>query len=290
MNKKMILAAWLLGTALCTTGAPAGKPIGLSTHQHRATGLLKKITDTLNPSELLSVKITGEWEDAPMSIEEATQMHNEAMEYVVKKVSESGECPSDHEAFRTVLAGYLQSFFADRGLKIEYKFYSISAATQLDQTPFYRDDWKLSSQAEKLSYWIAESMEKYATGSVDREEFSKEIDIIINGALALKDVEESKLVQLTAAIGRSSAFFWQENLVRMSKALNKACKNDQENLTMRARVPWGSVATSDASGAFNWGRVGFAAAGGPAGAVACGLAGAAGTSLLRLVCFGIFGN
>lgn len=52
----------------------------------------------------------------------------------------------------------------------------------------------------------------------------------------------------------------------------------------------GGVAYADASGAIQWGRVGFVAAGGPAGAVACGLAGAAGHSALRLLCYSIFGS
>jgi hypothetical protein len=56
------------------------------------------------------------------------------------------------------------------------------------------------------------------------------------------------------------------------------------------KVPWGGVAYADASGAIQWGRVGFVAAGGPAGAVACGLAGAAGHSALRLLCYSIFGS
>jgi hypothetical protein len=289
-NKKMTLAALLLGVVLCASGVPVGKIVRLSSLKFPAAGVLQKPGDTVYPVVLISVNLTGEWDYSKMSLEEVSAIHNEAMEYVVQKVAESGVCPSDNEEFRSHLAGYLQSFFAERGLKVEYGFNSISAAPQLDQPPFCRDEWKLSSLAQKLSCGIAASMDKYATGAVDREEFNKEIDDIIHGALELEDPYESKQVQLTAAIGRSSAFYWQDNLIRMRKVLNKACKKDQENVSMRARVPWGSVATSDASGAFNWGRVGFAAAGGPAGAVACGLAGAAGTSLLRLVCFGIFGS
>lgn len=68
------------------------------------------------------------------------------------------------------------------------------------------------------------------------------------------------------------------------------CSNVSSGLAQRNNIPWGAVAYADASGAITWGRVGFFAAGGPAGAVACGLAGAAGHSALRLLTFGIFGN
>lgn len=53
----------------------------------------------------------------------------------------------------------------------------------------------------------------------------------------------------------------------------------KSNLVIR----WWLVACSDAMGAWRWGKVGLVAAGGPAGAFACGFAGACGHSLASMI-------
>ena len=65
------------------------------------------------------------------------------------------------------------------------------------------------------------------------------------------------------------------------KGPNGEVFEEQSKRTFKMR--WWAVGVSDALGAWRWGRVGAVVAGGPAGALACGFAGACAHSLGSLI-------
>jgi|GEM_PF-2726135 len=240
------------------------------------------------PLELESLEPTGEVDFNSMSLEEIAAIHNDAMEYVVQKIVEDGSCPDDNEDFREKLSGYLEEFLATKGLISEIRINSIEQAKSFDAIDFCETDFKISEEARALSCNIENAFQEFETGKSTENVFSEKIEQVIESANGLADEDEKKIIQVTATICRSSSFFWKENLERLTSDIRQQC--GKPIVAQKASVPWGGVAYADASGAITWGRVGFFAAGGPAGAVACGLAGAAGHSALRLLTFGIFGS
>lgn len=223
-----------------------------------------------------------------LSLDSVAAIHNEAMEYVVDKIVEDEICPDDNEEFRSRLASYLEGFLTTKGLSAQIKINSIEGAKGYDDMDFCSADFELSSEATELTCEVQNAFDDFSTDKITKSEFSERINIVISNANNLEDLDEKRVVQITATICRGSAFFWKDNLYRLLEKLMSHCSTGLSGLAQRNNIPWGGVAYADASGAITWGRVGFFAAGGPAGAVACGLAGAAGHSLLRLVCFGIF--
>lgn len=225
-----------------------------------------------------------------LSLDSVAAIHNEAMEYVVDKIVEDEICPEDNEEFRSRLASYLEGFLTTKGLSAQVTINSIEGAKGYDDMDFCSADFELSSEATELTCEVQNAFDDFSTNKISASEFSERINSVISNANNLEDLDEKRVVQVTATICRSSAFFWKDNLSRLREKLMSHCSTGFSGLAQRNNIPWGGVAYADASGAITWGRVGFFAAGGPAGAVACGLAGAAGHSLLRLVCFGIFGS
>lgn len=211
------------------------------------------------------------------------------MEYMVNRVVDDEFCPEDNESFKDFWANYLEDFLQSKGIASQIKVNSIFDASNFDNVSFCSNDFDLSAEANQLTCDIKDALDDFQNDSISITQFNERINLIIDDANDLNSSEEKNIVQLTAKICESSALFWKENLTRLTDKLMDKC-NNLSNSSSKKRVPWGSVAYADASGALTWGRVGFFAAGGPGGAVACGLAGAAGHSALRLVSFGIFGN
>jgi len=240
------------------------------------------------PLELESLKSTGEYDFNAMSLDEVAAIHNDAMEFVVKRIVEEGSCPDDNEDFREKLSGYLEEFLESKGLISEIRINSIEQAKSFDDIDFCETNFEISEEASALSCDIENAFQEFETGKSTETVFSEKIEQVIESANGLADEDEKRVIQVTATICRSSSFFWKENLERLTSDIRQHC--GKPTVGQKASVPWGGVAYADASGAIQWGRVGFFAAGGPAGAVACGLAGAAGHSALRLLCFGIFGS
>lgn len=242
------------------------------------------------PFELVSLSANEGVDYNLLSLDSVASIHNEAMEYVVDRVIEDGICPEDNEEFRNNFASYLEDYLSSKGLNAQININSIEGAGAYDELDFCSTDFELSTEATELTCEIQNVFDDFSLDNVSSSEFSEQISNVIENANSLEDPEERRVVQLTAAICRSSAFFWKENLPRLREKLMSHCTNGYSGLAQRNNIPWGGVAYADASGAITWGRVGFFTAGGPAGAVACGLAGAAGHSALRLVTFGIFGS
>jgi hypothetical protein len=238
------------------------------------------------PVELKSIKPTGQIDFEKLSLEEISTIHNEAMEYVVDYIAVEGKCPADTRDFRDLLSTSLEKFLTSRGLVAEIAINSIEGGTSFDKFSLCGNDLGLSDAAEILSCDIQTVFEKFQSNSIDDTEFSDFISKIIVSAENLSDPGEAKIVQIAAAICRSSAFFWKENLSTLASKLMSNCKTHLN--TGNGGIPWKSVAYADVSGAVTGGRIGFIAAGGPAGAVAGGLTGSAGYSALRLLTFAIF--
>jgi len=243
------------------------------------------------PFELESVSLNGGDNLNLLTLDSIASIHNEAMEYLVGRIESENVCPNDKEEFRNNFAIYIQDFFQERGLlSTSIKINSIEDSRAYDEADFCVDDYALSTKGSKIICNLQNTFDNFTANSISDNEFITEVNKLVSEANEIEDTEERKVVQLSATICKSSSIFWKYNLDRLTTTLRGICNDRGSFAANKNSIPWGGVASADALGALNWGRVGFFAAGGPAGAVACGLAGAAGQSAVRLLCFGIFGS
>lgn len=203
-----------------------------------------------------------------LSLDSVAAIHNQAMEYVVDKIVEDEICAEDNEEFRSRLASYLEGFLTTKGLSAEIKINSIEGAKGYDDMDLCSTGFESSSEATELTCEVQNSFDDFSTDKISASEFSERINSVISNANNLGDLDEKRVVQVTATICRSSVFFWKDNLSRLREKLMSHCGTGFSGLAQRNNIPWGGVAYADASGAITWGRVGFFAAGGPAGAAA----------------------
>jgi hypothetical protein len=249
--------------------------------------LTKKIK---KPIELVSCNVTGTVDYSKLSLEQAVVFHNEAMEYIATQIEESNVYPKDEDEFRNQLEYYLETFLKSKGIISDFEVNSIANSKLFDKVLLNDSASKLSEQGNQICYQIEQIFNDYTEKNITKTEFSNSINQIVQNANSINDLSERKAVQLTAKICEGSTIFWENELQTLKEKMMKGRNSNNPIIQQFGKVPWGGVAYADASGAIQWGRVGFVAAGGPAGAVACGLAGAAGHSALRLLCYSIFGS
>lgn len=291
--KKSILLPLLSILSLLFVLIACKKEVSDSSHKNpksEALSLQRTVNRSSLPLEIVSLLAREGINYNSLSLDSVALIHNDAMEYIVDRVFKDNICPEDNEKYRTRFASYIEDYLSSKGLDAKININSIEGARAWDDLDFCSTDFELSQEATNLTCLTQNVFDDFSLDKLSPSEFTEKINNIISDANNLKDPEEKRVVQLAATICRSSAFFWKENLPRLREKLMSHCSNVSSGLAQRNNIPWGAVAYADASGAITWGRVGFFAAGGPAGAVACGLAGAAGHSALRLLTFGIFGN
>jgi len=273
-----LLVAFVPG---CTKEPPTNAPVTMATGVAKSEG-------GLEPMELLSLQLNGGVDYGQLSLDSIVAFHNEAMEYLANGICASKVCPSNESIFREQVADHFERFLRTKGIDAEFKVNSIPNPSYFDGRSLVDPAYMMSSEGQLICAQIKHALDEYVLNVIAQHEFKGKIASIVQAANTLPDVSERKSIQLAAKNCEGSALFWQGRLTEMSGKVLCAC--DSTGGGSRAAIPWGGVAYADLAGAVQWGRVGLVAAGGPAGAVSCGLAGAIGHSGVRLLTFAIFGS
>lgn len=154
----------------------------------------------------------------------------------------------------------------------------------------------MTLEAKKIACQIQKNFDSFVSEVISIEVFSNEAEKLRVSAESLKDKNESLIIGITASISKHSVQFWNQNFQKyystfyglFSQKPDRSNGPNAETLDISPlKINWWTFAGSDLMGAWRWGRVGAVVAGGPAGAVACGLAGAAGHSSANLIGQGI---
>jgi hypothetical protein len=245
------------------------------------------------------------------------QWHNNAIQYALEQLIQSNTSPTD-ENFKTMYISYLEEFYESKGLGIDLGLsgeFTDFLADSSDNMCVGQED--ISESAQLLLCDIQANLDNFINESISLEEFLAIAENLRKDADELEDEVEQKIVGITAATTKHSVQFWTDNFDNYYDVLRGMIESPRPSAfkmpvreeysvhgpnagTSFARdllfstsgvfkIRWWAVGASDAMGAWRWGKVGAVVAGGVPGAVACGLAGAAGHSLGSLIGQAIIG-
>ena len=222
-------------------------------------------------------------------------LHNEMLDYQWNYIKDNPSIPSNITA-ATYFESIYEEFLLMKGIDIEIALNpmvkNIGYGSIIDLNTI-----KSSVQGFSEQYWnivdsIFNSLDLFdqdSTGIL----FNTNLNVIESQITNVSNLNEQIILSITLEIARKSSNYWASNLSGYASDLEIFIDSNSDKFTnssgvsgvvvKRNRINIKELVEWDLSGAYAAGKWGLVAAGGPAGAIACGLTGGAGASCANII-------
>jgi len=232
-----------------------------------------------------------------VNIQDVGKIHNKLLDFQWNFIKENpiiDENITAEEYFSDMYSSFFKTYGIDINfllkpfepqMKFEVGDYNGFINSLTNESEFYRD----------LTILYFEYLNEYINGITSDSIFLSKMEKIRIEAFNLTNISERMNVLSAVEVVVYSFEYWSKNTEAYTKDIKSFIErnyskfniernqNTSDKLEFRHKYNLKEMLEWDATGAYEFGKWGLAAAGGPAGAIACGLAGGAGASAVNLI-------
>ncbi|MBS1761576.1 MAG: hypothetical protein JSR00_01760 [Bacteroidetes bacterium] len=222
--------------------------------------------------------------------------HNEALDYAYNALSK--DVTLDRTSFTTKFSNSIVDYFKQKGIIVQLSFdgnFEDFSKESIEED-ICKNISSLSKEAQNIICSAQVNLTSFIDEQISFEEYKLQNERLQLQSEKLDKEVERKICGIAVSVSQNSIEYWDKNYTKFISTFSSLfqvkseqkggpylSENEINPIIPALKLRWGLIGLSDLAGAVRWGIVGFTAAGGPAGAVACGIAGAAGHSCASII-------